>query len=91
MPSRQNSPEIASRLPPPPLPRTLRGSQGPWVEFLQRKLSGFGAGELDGIFDDDTEAAVRAFQRAFGLDDDGIVGRKTWAKLKAGVLGRLAL
>lgn len=89
MPSRQNSREMTSRLPPPPLPRTLKGSRGPWVELLQRRLSG--SGFRAGVFDASTEAAVRAFQRACGLDDDGIVGRKTWAKLKADVLGRLTL
>ncbi len=32
----------------------------------------------DGIFGTETENAVKAFQRIFFLDDDGIVGRATW-------------
>ncbi len=35
---------------------------------------------VDGIFSFDTEAAVREFQRTFGLTVDGIVGRVTWYK-----------
>ena len=33
---------------------------------------------INGFFSAETEDAVRAFQRQFGLDDDGIVGRATW-------------
>jgi murein L,D-transpeptidase YcbB/YkuD len=36
---------------------------------------------VTGVFDDATEAAVRAFQRTFGLTVDGAVGPQTWAKL----------
>jgi len=32
----------------------------------------------DGVFDNQTEAAVRAFQQIFSLTPDGIVGRATW-------------
>ncbi len=32
----------------------------------------------DGIFGDDTEAAVRAFQQVAGIAADGIVGKATW-------------
>ena len=32
----------------------------------------------DGVFDNDTEAAVRAFQQIFSLTPDGIVGKSTW-------------
>lgn len=35
-------------------------------------------GDPDGFFAADTEAAVRAFQRQFGLAEDGVVGRATW-------------
>ena len=37
---------------------------------------------VDGIFDASTEAAVRAFQREFGLAEDGIVGRQTWQAME---------
>lgn len=36
---------------------------------------------VDGIFDADTERAVRAFQRQFNLTVDGIVGRATWYRI----------
>ena len=36
---------------------------------------------LTGVFDAETERAVRAFQETYGLTVDGIVGRQTWNKL----------
>ena len=51
------------------------GNAGPLVESLQRQLSDAGYPvEPDGIFGPKTEAAVRAFQTAHGLQIDGIVG-----------------
>lgn len=38
--------------------------------------------EVNGIFDEATEAAVRAFQQQFGLTQDGLVGRQTWQALE---------
>lgn len=34
-----------------------------------------------GVYDDATVAAVQAFQRAYGLDPDGIVGLRTWTEI----------
>jgi hypothetical protein len=38
---------------------------------------------LDGLFGRDTEDAVKRYQRAHGLDDDGVVGPLTWVVLSA--------
>lgn len=37
---------------------------------------------IDGVFGDETRNAVLAFQRQFGLPQDGIVGRQTWYRLQ---------
>lgn len=36
---------------------------------------------VTGVFDEQTEQAVRAFQRIFGLTPDGIVGKATWYRI----------
>lgn len=53
------------------------------VRELQDLLrdAGFDPGPTDGNFGSGTEEAVKAFQRARGLDDDGVAGRDTWAAL----------
>ena len=53
------------------------GSKGEDVKKLQEKLGV----EAIGTFGPKTEAAVKAWQKANGLDDDGIVGDGTWSKL----------
>jgi peptidoglycan hydrolase-like protein with peptidoglycan-binding domain len=64
-------------------PTVRRGSSGSAVKTLQARLQtlGFDPGPIDGIFGSGTDSAVRAFQRARGLDADGIVGPQTWAAL----------
>ena len=58
------------------------GNAGPLVESLQRQLSDAGYPvEPDGIFGPKTEAAVRAFQTAHGLQIDGIAGPETSGRL----------
>ena len=53
------------------------------VSLCQARLDvhGFSCGAMDGIYGPKTEAAVRSFQGAMGLDTDGICGSKTWAAL----------
>ncbi len=60
-----------------------QGACGPEVENLQRQLvaAGFEPGKLDGVFGPKTKVAVMAFQRARGLEVDGIVGLRTWEAL----------
>ncbi len=54
------------------------------VRTLQRALQRLGiAIEADGRFGPRTEAAVRGFQRAMDLRDDGVVGARTWSALLA--------
>ena len=65
-------------------PLLKRGSRGDKVKYLQYKLLSkfYNPGEIDGIFGSRVDTAVRNFQKASGLSVDGIVGPKTWAKLK---------
>ena len=72
------------------------GSRGRSVALVQTALNRISQNfpaipklSVDGIFGPGTEAAVRVFQRAFGLTEDGIVGRQTWytvERIYAGVL-----
>lgn len=60
------------------------GSQGPAVRDIQDRLAalGFEPGvDPRGVFGHGTTEAVTAFQRAKGLDVDGIVGPNTWRSL----------
>ena len=71
--------------PPAPAHPTLRlGDKGPEVTLLQQKLASHGRSinlVVDGDYGPATRAAVRAFQRAEGLLEDGIAGPRTWAAL----------
>ena len=65
-----------------PYPTIKMGSKGPDVKNLQTILNSKGYSlVVDGEFGPSTQAAVKNFQRANGLTDDGIVGPKTWEKL----------
>lgn len=65
--------------------KLVKGDTGADVRELQVRLanSGFSV-EQDGWFGDNTEAAVREFQRRVGLVADGIAGPKTMAALQLG-------
>lgn len=64
------------------------GDFGAEVEALQRALArhGFSPGDLDGSFGPTTRAAVVRFQRAKGLEADGVVGANTWRALGGAVV-----
>lgn len=65
-----------------------RGMSGPDVRFVKDALLslGFYPSKIKQIANDtfgsDTFVAVRKFQRAKGLEDDGVVGPQTWAALE---------
>ena len=73
---------------PPPTPPTIGpGASGAAVSSLQQQLYtlGYWVDTTGGSFDDSTEQAVWALQKAAGLPTDGVVGPSTWAALEAGV------
>lgn len=58
------------------------GSSGDDVRELQRRLNGAGYNvAVDGNFGNQTQQAVRDYQRAKNLTIDGIVGSQTWGSL----------
>jgi len=61
-----------------------RGSKGPEVTELQKKLVqlGYVVGTVDGKFGSKTEAAIRRFQKEHGLRVDGLAGTQTIKELK---------
>lgn len=71
-------------------PVLKRGVSDGVVQVVQKMLSahGFDPGAKDGVFGAKTERAVMAFQRAKGLEADGIVGPKTWGALSSQVIAR---
>jgi peptidoglycan hydrolase-like protein with peptidoglycan-binding domain len=76
-------------VPPTTVPRTLeRGDEGPLVSQLQERLRAlhFWIGPVDGAFENLTEQAVFAFQKANGLAVDGRVGPATRAALADPIL-----
>ena len=67
-------------------PTVRRGSSGEDVKYVQEALIalGYDLGSYgaDGKFGAKTEAAVKAFQRANGLNPDGVVGPLTYTALE---------
>jgi hypothetical protein len=61
-----------------------QGSVSDWVGLVQLALknAGFDPGLIDGKLGPNTRRAIIAFQKANNLVPDGIVGQKTWTKLK---------
>ncbi len=65
------------------------GSSGPDVKLMQDFLNRIRANfpnipqikNPSGLFDADTEAAVKAFQKTFNIAPDGIIGKQTWYRI----------
>lgn len=67
----------AAKLSDIPVPAPCRkGDKGNDVKYVQQalKVRGYYNGAIDGVFGEDTEKAVMAFQKASSLSRDGVVG-----------------
>ena len=53
-----------------------------WLKIARTVYTALNNPSVDGKFGPSTRRAVAAFQRYFGLSDDGVVGRATWNKLR---------
>ncbi len=64
-------------------PTLRKGSSGRFVRYLQfvLKTQGYSVGAVDGVFGNNTQNAVIAFQTANNLTADGVVGPLTWEKI----------
>nr|WP_290221689.1 peptidoglycan-binding protein [Trichocoleus desertorum] len=79
--STENSADIATSS--VELPVLRLGMQGSAVSRLQERLqaAGFFQGVIDGAFGPETQTAVKAAQRQYQLEADGVVGPATWSAL----------
>ena len=64
-----------------------KGATGTAVKTLQTNLKklGFYTAYVDGSFGAQTESAVKAFQKKYGLTADGVAGRATLKKIESAV------
>ena len=71
-------------------PVLRQGDMGADVETLQKQLlrHGFTPGDVDGQFGGQTRRALVEFQRAKGLNADGVAGPSTWQALNGAVTPR---
>lgn len=83
--SKQNTDGIAGPVTLAGCPTLRKGAKGQITRIMQQMLinkgyplNKYGA---DSSFGQETFEAVRKFQKANGLKDDGIVGKETWRKL----------
>lgn len=78
-------PAAPAPTPKPATPKVLeRGSKGEEVRRLQNLLNllGYNCGSADGAFGSKTEVAVKAFQKAMKLTQDGKFGKNSYAAMK---------
>lgn len=87
-PAQNASQATASALTVTGLPLLRYGDKGEFVRSAQMLLigRGYSCGRCgaDGEIGQDTYNAIIAFQRASGLQQDGIIGAQTWARLIGG-------
>ena len=74
------------------LPTLNIGTRGEQVSTLQRQLqaAGFNPGVIDGIYGNQTAAAVKQYQQANNLTVDGIAGQQTLSSLAQRYTGNIA-
>lgn len=85
----KNAP-VKSNIPSYPGTPLRLGSVGEDVSDIQRQLNRIAVNypgipripDPNGVFEQNTLAAVRKFQSVFNLAQDGIVGKETWYKIK---------
>jgi peptidoglycan hydrolase-like protein with peptidoglycan-binding domain len=71
-----------------PSDNVKKGDKGDGVKQIQAALKAAGYKvTVDGDFGNQTDAAVRQFQKKNGLTVDGVVGKITWGKLSAAGTG----
>ena len=72
-------PSVSAAMPP------SVSSTKPSTREIQEALknAGFYQGLVDGKMGPLTHEAIKEFQRVHGLNDDGVAGKQTWAKLSA--------
>lgn len=85
--------------PPYPVGGVAKGDYGIAVQVVQYYISAIGyfndavpVIDIDGVFGNVTENAVKQFQSQYGLEADGVVGADTWAKMQeiyGGILASL--
>ncbi|MEO5842203.1 MAG: peptidoglycan-binding domain-containing protein [Acidimicrobiales bacterium] len=79
-------------------PTLKRGHQNPheWVEYAQKMLNHALGGGMhidipeNGVYDEEMEREIMAFQSRHGLNDDGEIGPQTWAALHSAADARAA-
>ncbi len=78
----------ADGVPPQPFRTLKKGKAGEDVYWLQMKLKelGYYPGAVTGSFYNGTERAVKAFQKANGIRDDGVAGETTLEAIYRNVL-----
>ena len=90
----RNAPVAGSTASAPAFPLRI-GSTGDDVRIAQIRLNRISKNfpsipkilATDGIFAQDTDAAVRRFQEIFNLTPDGIIGKGTWYKIQNVYIG----
>ena len=68
-----------------PISINSRGSEVQEIQFYLQRIAEFNpvveSPDLDGIFGKSTQSAVISFQRAYGLNPDGVIDETDWQKL----------